>query len=970
MSSWTLGSNYFDAGTPWNFWEGIVAPREVWERDEELVGERGDLLNWGYRVKVRIQGVHPADKTILPDDQLPWVRISGTNTGSGHKRTGLSIGVTQGSRVFGIWGNPQKKEDPIQLGTYPNTDQLLLPKEQPPNNGFIPFSGYKSSDLIAGYSIPGKKGKPLEGLFNPNMLTLADIAMMQEPAFPVASPTDCDKAPMNSIQKSMAELIQKIERAQNQLNTWEDAAQGWISEKQEWIQEKISEASNFIALGLKDLFKNIRKFVVEKLNEETKKLYELLNPPDRDKAKVAKDALVELIVCLFNKMIGNLKSLAGNFLSQMMDRYINVPACAVQNFVGALLGNLLGGLSGAIDSLVGKLSGLIGGAFSLVGSILGILSGIAGFLACEENQECPDAKEWSIFEGAKPPASFDLDGIINQAKDLAKNTADLVDIDNLGLMDFGDLINGAINSANQCNVGPLFCGPPKITFWGAGGSGASGNVITSAVGDILGIDLKAQGLGYRKAPFVDISDSCGKGSGVRAHAEVERDGNTDPETNQPTYRVVRVIIDDPGDGFIPRPDGDMGGDGRVWAPKDWTVIKRPDGRWQKFPPGTSEDDLDIPVPGTEDPDQPRTIVIRPDDKPYIGDYIKPIVGPGGLPTPRDPDKGGDGIGRDISDRLPETIEDRKGRIGGITKIPGTGPNGETIFDTYPTLDVGSYPVILYLCDINIEGAGINYSYEDKIIIEPNRGAEVVPLWGPFGVLDGVKIVKSGKGFVERPRIYIQSDTGYNAELTPVFCVDRLSDDIEGNPLDSRDLIQNAIDVVDCVGSVDSREFIGYINGKPYYGDFHMHMGRKMTGRSHRDYEGRPHPFIYDTVGESIQNYDNRFGWDGSFLRMINSGAPDTRSVDQGSSTSSVSSVDSSSGMAISGGNVEDENAMEDTMAVQPASAPPSAAPPPASAPPSAAPPAAPPSAPPAAPPAAPPSSPPPSSPPSGGGYGY
>ncbi len=73
---------------------------------------------------------------------------------------------------------------------------------------------------------------------------------------------------MTSIQKSMQELIAKIERATNQLNTWQSAAQGWISEKQEWIQEQISVASEFVSLGLKDLFKNIRKFVEEEINKQ------------------------------------------------------------------------------------------------------------------------------------------------------------------------------------------------------------------------------------------------------------------------------------------------------------------------------------------------------------------------------------------------------------------------------------------------------------------------------------------------------------------------------------------------------------------------------------------------------------------------------------------------------------------------------------------------------------------------------
>ena len=70
---------------------------------------------------------------------------------------------------------------------------------------------------------------------------------------------------MTSISEVNAELIKKIERATNQLNTWEEAAQSWIADKKKiGFKKKITEASDFISLGLKDLFKNIRKFVEEK----------------------------------------------------------------------------------------------------------------------------------------------------------------------------------------------------------------------------------------------------------------------------------------------------------------------------------------------------------------------------------------------------------------------------------------------------------------------------------------------------------------------------------------------------------------------------------------------------------------------------------------------------------------------------------------------------------------------------------
>ena len=146
----------------------------------------------------------------------------------------------------------------------------------------------------------------------------------------------------------------------------------------------------------------------------------------------------------------------------------------------------------------------IGGAFSIAGSILGILGQIAGFLACEESQECPENKEWNIFDGGKPPETFDIDSIINKAKGLlVQMHAKFVDIDNLALLILMPiLINDATDAANRCNVGPVFCGPPKVTFWGGGGSGARGNAIVSAAGDLLGIDLIAGALGYRKAPVL------------------------------------------------------------------------------------------------------------------------------------------------------------------------------------------------------------------------------------------------------------------------------------------------------------------------------------------------------------------------------------------------------------------------------------------------------------------------------------
>tara|TARA_Y100000385_G_C12705418_1_gene472329 strand:- start:128 stop:622 length:495 start_codon:yes stop_codon:yes gene_type:complete len=129
---------------------------------------------------------------------------------------------------------------------------------------------------------------------------------------------------------------------------------------------------------------------------------------------------------------------------------------------------------------------------------------------------------------------------------------------------------------------------------------------------------------------------------------------------------------------------------------------------------------------------------------------------------------------------------------------------------------------MYLCEIVVINPGFGYTPGDKVIIEPSRGAVAEAVIDRYGRVTEVKVIETGEGFKELPRIYIQSETGYNAELRAKLCVDRVGDK---TPDDDR-----IINVVDCVGLVAD----GYLDGKPYYGPYHEHNGRKMVGAEHSD----------------------------------------------------------------------------------------------------------------------------------------
>ena len=98
--------------------------------------------------------------------------------------------------------------------------------------------------------------------------------------------------------------------------------------------------------------------------------------------------------------------------------------------------------------------------------------------------------------------------------------------------------------------------------------------------------------------------------------------------------------------------------------------------------------------------------------------------------------------------------------------------------------------------IRVVESGIGYRAGDELVIEPNIGAQGSFSVDKQGRVTSVKITESGEGFTEFPRIYIKSETGYNAVLRPRLCIDRIGEDKFKSP----ELQDKVITVIDCVGN--------------------------------------------------------------------------------------------------------------------------------------------------------------------------
>ena len=121
----------------------------------------------------------------------------------------------------------------------------------------------------------------------------------------------------------------------------------------------------------------------------------------------------------------------------------------------------------------------------------------------------------------------------------------------------------------------------------------------------------------------------------------------------------------------------------------------------------------------------------------------------------------------------------------------------------PSDGSGKYPVVLEIKDVLISSNGYNYSEGDEIVVIPDNGAVLKPVFGNFGVLKKVEVIDGGIGFNDLPTAYIKSLTGINAIIQPVFNVISIGLDAE-DANQAIDIPDNAtvISVVDCVGKID------------------------------------------------------------------------------------------------------------------------------------------------------------------------
>jgi len=796
------------------WWIGQVVDQTKWQ--DNILGYRvdgtGEIPGFGERYKVRIMGYHTANLKDLSDDELPWATVMYPVTaGAGSAGASSSAQLRQGSFVFGFFIDGEDAQQPVIMGVLGYNQQTALEKKVP-EIGFLPFSGYTKQDKVPVTNIqnanekktavqvkqPGQTRTQETGIINSTQGATSGQASKADSQAntdgkmqtPMAKTTRCGRNDIKGISADIEKMILMVENLTKLGGDFSTQLTGRIDKIQRRIKNAVDDAIVFVTSKVKNIVEAVRKSVIEKVNDVVKDSYFLFFPNLRPAVKEAQNKALDGISCAINKIIQGLLKLVGGAIKNLLNKAINVPVCLAENVASNIVGSVAGFLSGIINSILQPINSLlqtVGAAANLAGQILSLIKGIFGLFSCEEELSCPTLDQWSTWKGPgdNRGGPISIESVFNQAQSIGQSAAqaatDLTGAFNANNLDTSGLSIGNNPLGEGCSIGPIQCGSPEVSIFGAGGFAASANAIVGASGEILGVDLVSPGTGFTGEPTISILDSCGTGSGASAIPIMS--GSPDDPGGM---TIEKIVVVESGKSYLTGPDGSEGGSGRVWKKPEQSYKKDINGNYSPpVNPGTPIDlnpgDV-IKVPTTIVTDIPEIGIIPANTEVVIP--IKTIITAPPLEETtqmlleRPELDNFRNLGRDQREVLLDTLTDITAeQKEKLLNIPNTLP---------------AYPVILELDEIFVKDTGFNYTENDRIVIEPSNGAVVKPVISNGSIVK-ILIEKSAIGFDSRPTIFVDSDTGFNAELVPVFKIREVTPD------DQIPLGTKVISVVDCVG---------------------------------------------------------------------------------------------------------------------------------------------------------------------------
>lgn len=553
----------------------------------------------GTRARVRILGYHGDN---IEDSDLPWAHVLVPLTmGSGTHGAMMQGHIKESSLVVGFFADGDDGQQPIIIGAFYNGSETGFPAKfadgskkfklfEPQTSPLNPYNKPVSSETKTGTQKKTGASKSAgtgNGVVDPSgKAAAADGSMKTSVTTEVLnqSPTVNRPGHCKDPETGFDKIVQGLSEFIKALNTVNQVTNGFVNPILNSITNLESEIRTIgvlISDWVSVKVKLARDFIINEIYNKLKEwLDQVKLPAWAEKLKqAAVGELTDGIWCAIGKILKKITSYITNFLFGLIGNVVSLPLCAAQAFISSIIQTITNEIADAIGPILKQVSsivGPIGTVTSYVNKALGYAKGALNFLLCDDN-ECKQYYNYEMNVGFIPKETIEKfqktisfspsQGVSNLLSDADGNISKY-------LGGFGGGLDPAIAGSESliagCNVFSFECGPPKVSIFGGGGSGATGNAVVDAAGGILGVNITNPGSGYVEPPYIRFEDPCNNGVGAYGVANIgpvkkrkpgagdttsdDGGGGTDfigsTGIGETTIGVIDVLMYYPGSGYL------------------------------------------------------------------------------------------------------------------------------------------------------------------------------------------------------------------------------------------------------------------------------------------------------------------------------------------------------------------------------------------------------------------------------------
>jgi hypothetical protein len=210
---------------------------------------------------------------------------------------------------------------------------------------------------------------------------------------PLLDVTKKNNSDLKGIQRIIKNLINGVEELKKRYNQISAFASG-ILDFSNQIRTELTGAINEVSGFIKNIIGGVRSYTITKLSDGISQIAPILFPSQTPKLYKEVEKGISNLNCGFNKIVSEIPNLVGGLITNLIDKMINTPLCAIEGLMGGILDSVLGQITGILDLIFTKISLIFDGLGNLAEVIpnqfnsLEYVNGIKQFFKCDD-QETP-----------------------------------------------------------------------------------------------------------------------------------------------------------------------------------------------------------------------------------------------------------------------------------------------------------------------------------------------------------------------------------------------------------------------------------------------------------------------------------------------------------------------------------------------------------------------------------------------------